>query len=388
MISSNAAKNADNCRFCWMCRHLCPVGLKTGKEINTPRAKALLLSMAERGMKFDAGMALTMYECVLCGACTNDCVTGFNPSTYIREARSIAAANDLLPPGVKAVLSNIEKTGNIYGMKKPVLGANNAGAGLKVTNAAAGLPFANKAGAGEPAAKGTEVVLYIGEVAPLKAPNMIKAFVSLMNKSGTAFSVLDDETPSGTFLGDLIGFVEETRTQAKICADQINSLGAKIIIVLDPWEAVTMIQRYGEWGFPINAEIKTAPSFIGELIKQKKLNPAKNSGIVSYHDSSRLARDLEIHDAPRFMLECIGYTVKEMFQNRRLAKCCGSSLLKEYSPDLALLTAEGRWEDFLRTGAETLVTACPQSYELLSQNIPAGKKLADLFELLDSACVS
>ena len=39
MISQIANKHADKCRFCWMCRHLCPVQLQTGKEINTPRAK-------------------------------------------------------------------------------------------------------------------------------------------------------------------------------------------------------------------------------------------------------------------------------------------------------------------------------------------------------------
>ena len=45
MISQNALHHAEKCRFCWMCRHLCPVQHQTGKEINTPRAKGLLLSM-------------------------------------------------------------------------------------------------------------------------------------------------------------------------------------------------------------------------------------------------------------------------------------------------------------------------------------------------------
>ena len=362
MISTNAARITDNCRFCWMCRHLCPVGLKTGKEINNPRAKALLLSLVERGTQFDADMARAMYECVLCGACTNDCVTGFDPTVYIREARSAAAAEELLPPGVAAVLENIEKTGGIYGKTRTP-------------------PDRTPLGAGD-----TDMLLYIGEAASEKAPAMVKAFMNLLDKAGTGFTLLADEPPSGTFLGDLIGFVEETRTQAKACADQINGCGAKTLVVLDPWEAATMIQRYGEWGFPLQAEIKTAPSFIADLVKQGKLKPAKKSGLVSYHDSSRLARDLEVHDAPRFLLTCMGYTLKEMFQNRRLAKCCGSSLLKAYAPELALLTAQGRWEDFLRTEADTLVTACPESYELLSQNVPAGKKLICLFELLDAAC--
>mgnify|MGYP007094866819 CR=1 FL=1 len=45
MFSEKAKKHADACRFCWMCRHLCPVQLVTGKETNTPRAKGLLVSM-------------------------------------------------------------------------------------------------------------------------------------------------------------------------------------------------------------------------------------------------------------------------------------------------------------------------------------------------------
>jgi len=337
------------------------VGLKTGKEINTPRAKALLLSLVERGRKFDADMARAMYECVLCGACTNDCVTGFDPLVYIREARSAAAAMGLLPPGVAAVLENIEKNGSIYGKKKAPIKA--------------GIP-------------GADTLLYIGEVASERAPNMVKAFMSLLEKSGTAFTVFEDEAPAGTFLGDLIGFVEETRVQAKKCAEQINNSSAKTVIILDPWDAAAMIQRYGEWGFPVRAELKTAPSFIEALVKQGKLKPVKGEGLVSYHDSSRLARDLEIHDAPRFLLECMGFTVIEMFKNRQLAKCCGSSLFKAYAPDLALQTAQGRWEDFLRTDAEILVTACPESYELLSQKVPEGRKLADLFELLDAACIA
>ena len=82
MFSEKSKKNADACRFCWMCRHLCPVQLVTGKETNTPRAKGLLVSMITRGMKLEADTAETMYECMLCGACTNDCVTGFEPPVH------------------------------------------------------------------------------------------------------------------------------------------------------------------------------------------------------------------------------------------------------------------------------------------------------------------
>ena len=79
MFSEKAKKNADACRFCYMCRHLCPVELVTGKENNTPRAKGLQVSMLERGMKMDKGCAVKRYECRLCGACTEHSETGCSP---------------------------------------------------------------------------------------------------------------------------------------------------------------------------------------------------------------------------------------------------------------------------------------------------------------------
>ena len=62
MVSQKALQHAEKCRFCWMCRHLCPVQHQTGKELNTPRAKGLLLSMvSKKSAEFDRDMAQAMY---------------------------------------------------------------------------------------------------------------------------------------------------------------------------------------------------------------------------------------------------------------------------------------------------------------------------------------
>lgn len=115
MFSEKAKKHADACRFCWMCRHLCPVQLVTGKETNTPRAKGLLVSMIERGMPMEEDTAKTMYECLLCGACTNDCATGYDPLIYIREGRTQALVNGVAPDYVKEAINRIAESGNLYG---------------------------------------------------------------------------------------------------------------------------------------------------------------------------------------------------------------------------------------------------------------------------------
>ena len=53
--------------------------------------------MITRGMKLEADTAETMYECMLCGACTNDCVTGFEPPVFIREGRTESVVAGVAP---------------------------------------------------------------------------------------------------------------------------------------------------------------------------------------------------------------------------------------------------------------------------------------------------
>ena len=48
-LSEKSRQNIDSCRFCWMCRHICPIGNATGQERNTARARAMILSMVNRG---------------------------------------------------------------------------------------------------------------------------------------------------------------------------------------------------------------------------------------------------------------------------------------------------------------------------------------------------
>ena len=60
----------DACRFCWMCRHICPIGNATGQERNTSRARALSLSLVMRdAAKLEADIVDNVYECALCGGC-------------------------------------------------------------------------------------------------------------------------------------------------------------------------------------------------------------------------------------------------------------------------------------------------------------------------------
>ena len=356
MFSEKAKKNADACRFCWMCRHLCPVQLVTGKETNTPRAKGLHVSMVERGYPMDKALCANMYECMLCGACTNDCVTGFDPLIFIREGRTQAVVNDMVPPYVQKVIDTIQETGNMYGAKE-------------CTVSFAGIPQ-----------KG-ETLLWLGETARYSVPETAQALIKILKKAKVKFAALKDEPASGSALGDLMGFVEDVRAQAQKAGAAIAASGAKKLIVLDSYDAALMRHEYKDWGIEL-PEIVTATAFVDALIKEGKITPKKADLAVTYHDGSRLARDLDEHQPARDILAAMGCQIHEMFQNRRLAKCCGSAVVGRYLPELRKKVALNRWCDVQRTEAKVLVAACPQSTEALGETVPEGYTYQDLFVLL------
>lgn len=360
MISQNAQKHAEACRFCWMCRHLCPVGLKTGREINTPRAKGLLLSLAARNTPFDADIAQSMYECMLCDACTNDCATGFEPPLYIREARTQALVEGIAPPAVEATLALLEESGNLYGEVKPLYGSQ---------------------------AK-AETLLLVGEVAACRAPQLVESYLRLLQKAGVPVMTLAQEPPTGAILGDLMGYTQEVRQQAADCAKAIGGSGAKTLVVLDSGDAALIRQQWPEWGIDAGVQVVTAAAYLWSLAEAGRLQFSPLGRTACYHDDSRAARTLREYEPARALLAAAGVELHEMFQTKALAKCCGSSLANAYMPDITRKTAQGRWEDALRTRAQAMVTSSPQSLEVLSLAVPDTMELWDLYTLLDSVCRS
>jgi Fe-S oxidoreductase len=106
LISKKSKQTIDSCRFCWMCRHVCPIGNTTGQERNNARARALSISIVERGMDLKPDIVENIYECALCGACSKECATGWDPVRFIKEVRLEAALNGSLPDYINKLVEN------------------------------------------------------------------------------------------------------------------------------------------------------------------------------------------------------------------------------------------------------------------------------------------
>jgi len=260
MFSEKAKKNAEACRFCWMCRHLCPVQLVTGKETNTPRAKGLQVSMIERGMPFDMDVAKTMYECMLCGACTNDCVTGFDPLIFIREGRTQANVQGVVPAYVQKVIDRVVETGNIYGASE-----------TKVDFA--GIPERG------------DTLVWLGATARYSTPCVANALFAVLKTADVPFAALKNEPASGSALGDLMGFVEDVRAQAVKAGERaLTSLKS----------AKSKLDEAKSWGV---VDI-LGGGIVSSLIKRSKMDDANAYIEQAKRDLARFGK--ELHDVQGF----------------------------------------------------------------------------------------
>ena len=354
MAITEKAKNIiDNCRFCWMCRHVCPVGNATGLERNTARARAMGASLVVRGATELKEIASNIYECMLCGACTNNCMTGFDPKVFVQELKTEIALNGLLPEYIAKLLETYVASGNVYGLTAcPCLD--------------------------ELYSEDSETLLFVGQDALYKSPKSVKNAVEVLKKAGVKVS-LTKEQDSGAALWFLTGKTNETQNAAKACAEKLN--GFKKVIVYDPSDLKLFLHEYKEWGVEIKAEIVGFNAYLLALIEEGKLNVKKSDKAYSLQDHYDYARELDDCATGRAIIEKVGVN-KEMLLIGKEANAAGHLIMNEYMPDVMAQVAKDRWTNARNMDCFTIVTESPAEYELLKANAPENFRVISMEELV------
>ena len=358
MMSEKSKKHVDSCRFCWMCHHICPIGNATGLERNTARARALGLSLVNREAVALSEVIDNVYECACCGACVKECVTGWDPVMFTKEARLDAAMEGVLPEYINVLVDNCLEVGNAY----------------RITEVDAALAEAS----GRHDEK-TDVLLFLGVDATCKVPSAAVNAIKVLEKAGVAFSVLAKEPASGQQLEYLISAANETREQMIACAKELNAFAK--VVVFDPQDAKVFKREYKEWGIELTAEVITFTAYLAELLKKGALKAANSGKEVVYQDPFQLARDLGETAEAR---EVIGaYAVcKEMLCYGKDTMWAGNILMKEWMPDVMLRVASDRIQNAKGVKADTIVTASVSEYASLKAVKQEEVKILSLEELI------
>jgi len=338
MISDKTKNIVDNCRFCWMCRHICPVGNATGQERNTARARALALSVVLRGAEKLENVVDNLYECTMCGACVNDCATGFDPVYATREARYQACLEGVMPKYVDDMLNKYEEKGNVYG-----------------NDLDEELPFKTQK---------TDVLFFVGEDTRFKSKELFNSATTLLDKAGVKYTCLKDEPNSGKSLYFLIGKADESVKEMQRCAKTLNEY--KTVVVYDPEDLKFFKREYKEFGIEVSANIIGFNQYLKSLISDGKLMVKKSNIDYSIQDNFNNSRELSDSQTVRDVINSVG-NIKEIYLHGKETVFAGSLLMNEYIPVTMEKVALNRWNNVLTAGATTVVTESPCEYEMLKK---------------------
>lgn len=358
MISEKAKQHVDSCRFCWMCHHICPIGNATGHERSTPRARALGISLVNRGAIELCEIMDNIYECAGCGACVHDCTTGWDPVMFTREVRLQAALEDALPAYINKMVDNCLETGNAYG--KTAMCET-----LTAAIAAHSAP--------------TDTLLYLGVDARYMACKQALKAIRVLEKAGVSFTVLADEPASGAQLEFLIGAAEETKEQMTAAAKAMDAY--KTVVIYDPADSKVVKQTYKEYGVALAAKPVTYTAYLAELLKSGALQAEKKNKTVVYQDPFQLARDLEETEEARAVIAAFA-ELHELHLNRAETVWAGNILMAQYLPDVMKKVAERRIFNATSIGEKVIVTASVSEYVSLKAVEQSAVEILSLEDLI------
>lgn len=358
IMTEKSKQHIDACRFCWMCHHICPIGNATGLERNTAKARALGLSLVTREALTISDVADSLYECACCGGCVHDCITGWDPVMFTKEARLQAALEGALPEYINVLVENALETSNAYG--KTALDADLSAAVEKHS------------------AK-TDILLFLGVDARYQMSEAAIKAIRALEKANVTFTVLADEPASGQQLEYLISAANETKEQMTACANTLNVY--EKVIVYDPQDAKVFKREYKEWNIGLNAQVVTFTAFLAQLVENGALQLKHTGRDVTYQDPFQLSRDLgETEEARKIITACAD--LKEMLCHGAQTMWAGNLLMQQWLKNVIVEVAKCRIQNAKGVGAKTIVTASVSEYAALKAAAEKDVEILSIEELI------
>ncbi len=357
-MNETCKKHVDSCRFCWMCRHICPIGNTTGLERNNARARALGLSLVNRGVYDISEVIDNVYECACCEACTKECVTGWDPVMFIKEARLDAALEGKLPEYINTLLDNCLDIGNAYGISEI---SDELASKIREHS------------------KPTDTLLFLGADARYKAADCAVNAIKALEKAGVSFTVLENEPASGQQLEYLIGASDETKSQMKACAEIIAPF--KTVVAYDPQDAKVFLREYKEWNVTPAVNAVTFTAFLAELVKCGKIKGDGKIKNAVFQDPFQLSRSLGETEEGRAVAGefC---ELSEMLVHGKDTMWAGNILMAEWMPKVILGVASDRINNAKGVKATAVITASVSEYVSLKNLGQSDVNVISLEELI------
>lgn len=360
---------------------------------------ALLDGRLEHGPK----VTEIAYHCLMCGACDISC-------KYAMDMEVLEPLGE-----IRAACVEAGQTAPVFERLVRTLGEES----VMVTEPRAGRRLgARELGVKDCALEPARVVYHLGchTSCDESLRPAAQAALSLLTSARVDVGVLGEAEVCCGGRALELGYEQAFLDQADRCNAALAHTGAELLVTgcAHCFHAFTV--QYPRAGKTPPLKVMHASQYLAELAAAGRLRLGAGSLRVTYHDPCHLGRLGEpyipwsgtpvpghrrmfdppkpwrrgtrgVYDPPRALLAALpGVELAEMKRVKEYAWCCGAGGgVPEYDPDFAAWTARERLEEAEATGAEALVTACPDCRrQLAAAAAQTGSPLrvVDLAELL------
>jgi Fe-S oxidoreductase/nitrate reductase gamma subunit len=387
------------CAVCGRCHANCPAQL-SGKTLS-PRE--VILNLKEHLLEAGPGLltgkteassesqAKTMigdvvteeeiWACTTCGACQEECPVSIEHIRKIIDLRrNLVLTQGKMPESAQLMLGNMQSRGHPWAGVQSLRLRGDWTSGLELKILAEG--------------DSADTLFWVGCTGALIERNVeaTLAMTRVLKAAGVDFAVLGD---AETCCGDparRAGYEFQFQLMAEQNIETFKSHNIKEIVTTCPHCYNTIKNEYPRFGGDFKVVHYT--QLIADLIRQGKLKLTNElDSKLTYHDPCYLGRYNGVYQEPRRILQAIPKTkLEEMERSKNKSLCCGGGgglMWIEEQPGTTKIN-QLRLEDVLKTGADTVVTACPYCLQMFEESIESkdikdSLKARDLVELVEVA---
>ncbi len=372
-----------SCTECGRCVDNCPANI-TGKSLSprkiiedirhrTEEKAPLLINKVENEEILGKTLIHNyikdeeLWACTTCGACVQECpVMIEHVDAIVDMRRNLVLSESEFPNEMNALFKNLENNFSPWAFNPQDRAKWAEGLDIKT------MAEDNNA----------EYLFWVGCSGSYDAryQKVSVAFAKIMQKAGVEFRILGEEEKCNGDTARRLGneYLAQMLIQENV--ETLNNYNVKKIVTACPHCYNSLKNEFPDFGG--NYELIHHTELINKLLVEKKIELKDNAEKhkVTYHDSCYLGRYNNIYDEPRKDLEKIAnLELVEMERTKDRGLCCGAGGGRMFLEEL-----EGerinvnRTAEAVKTGADTIASACPFCMTMLSDGLKTLDKNEDI----------
>jgi Fe-S oxidoreductase len=348
-----------SCAECGRCDDVCPA-FQSGKALSPKglldKLKNHLLASASQlhsdpaALKKLLGEVVSeeeVWDCTTCAACMEVCpmlnehiakIMGMRQFGVLMESR--------FPEEFQTLYRGLENQGNPWGINADT--RSDWAKGLQI-------PLMSEKGE-------TDILLWIGCAGSFDqhSQKIVRSLVKILQRAGLDFAFLGNEEKCCGDPARRSGMEYLFQIQARQNIETLNRCKFRRLVTTCPHGYHVLKNEYPKMGG--HYQVLHHAELLHELLAQNKIRMAgADSAKITYHDPCYLGRYNHIYEKPRRLLEKLNHRRPlEMKASKKTSFCCGAGgggMWKEEKSGKRI--SHCRIEQAEKTGADTIVTACP-----------------------------